>query len=48
MVKFSFRGIYYGKSEAITRARKINPKKYRVKVVPETRGYFSVLTRKKR
>ena len=48
MGRFSFIGIYYGKDTAITSARKLNPKKYSIKIVPETRGYFSIFTRRKK
>jgi hypothetical protein len=53
--KYSFYGIYSGKDEAIARARKMSPKKWRVKIVNEpisgTSGplsnYFSIFRRKK-
>tara|TARA_R100001509_G_scaffold122410_2_gene76199 strand:+ start:1136 stop:1303 length:168 start_codon:yes stop_codon:yes gene_type:complete len=51
--EFSFYGIYKGEERAISRAKKMNPKKYKVKIVRErdfsgspTR-YFSLLRRRK-
>ena len=53
--RYSFYGIYSGKDEAIARARQMNPKKYKVKIVNEpisgTSGplsnYFSIFRRRK-
>jgi hypothetical protein len=54
--KYTFYGIYSGKDSAVARARKINSKKYKVKIVNEpirgTSGplsnYFSIFRRRKR
>lgn len=44
--KFRFVGIFPFKKEAIEFAKKMNPKKYKVKIVDD-QGYFSVMKRKK-
>ena len=53
--RMSFYGIYSGKDEAIATARKMNPKKYRVKIVNEPISgksgpmsfYYSIFRRRK-
>ena len=45
--RYSFYGIYQYKEEAIAKAKTFDSRKKSVKIIPERRGYFSLLTRKR-
>jgi len=46
--KYSFYGIYQFKEEAIAKAKTFDSRKRNIKIIPERRGYFSLLTKKRR